>query len=560
MQHVRGDIAQPDVLAALVERKAWEGEIVVFAFNANWLDWSVNMAQQLHHVGFEHYVALAPDEKQCETLVEHVRAASCVWTSYPGASESPGWAKQGALNVMALWIQRYHACTSLARAGLNVLMMDLDTIIYRDPYPELKAPPLADVKLIHLREGFANGGLFYMQHVQAEVSPAFWIHSHVMRTANLIVDTLHRDGANLGTMMDQALLNDNLNDAGCNSSVYDMPSVYGARPARRPARYPFPYLPGAAVTGEGAHNHPFWKTVSPVFGKTAAELSVRGAQGQRWYCEFQRSSERYSYQPAASGPSPCDNAAAEGEEEAACMAAWQRYRTEVLSEKQLDYLELRIPLDATDPAPGAEGERLMEKFAVAPEWVFGHCDSAHAGWHSSALIHLVACSADWGGKEWTHVGRRALMVAAGAWRREALLGFTRKYLTVSPDLVAAAGIKSRADAAAFILRVIAAAALQDRMPVLPAFDCDSDWMLRQAWARHGVFDHSIVKYHGKCYPAPGGASCSYHHLIGGYEFAQLHGASDHVELTTFDAVPASLPGEAAARLAAYRQHCPRYWE
>ena len=510
------------------------------------------MAAQLTHVGFEHYVALAPDEAQCNTLVEHVKAASCVWTTYPGESESPGWAQQGALNVMALWIQRYHACTSLVRAGVNVLMMDLDTIVYRDPYPELKAPPLADVKLIHLKEGFANGGLFYMQNIaDAASSPAFWIHSHVMRTANLIVDVLFRDGANLGTMMDQALLNDNLNDAGCNSSVYDMPSVY--------------------VTGESAHGHKHWQTVSPVFGKTAAELSVRGSQGQRWYCDFLHTDVKYDYNPPEAVPNPCEvpahlpengeHARAMLADTAACEKAWTQYKADYLTQKSLDYLELRIPLDSVDPPSGPEGSRAMEKFAVAPEWVFGHCDSAHAGWHSSALIHLVACSADWGGKEWTHVGRRALMVAAGAWRREALLGFTRNYLVVSPALMAAQKFATKAEASRFLQLVIAAAAAQNRMPVLPAFDCASDWMAHSSWARWGVFDHSIVKYHGACYPAPGGSSCSYHHVIGGYEFAQLHGASDHVVLESLEGVSLEgATGEVQQRIGALRGVCPRYYE
>jgi len=481
-----------------------------------------------HALLLQHFIALAPDEAQCDSLARHAKYASCVWTSYPGESESPGWLHQGRLNVMALWIQRYHACTTLAIAGVNVLMMDLDTIIFRDPYPELKAPPLKDVKLIHLKEGFANGGLFYMQNVHSG-SPAFWVHKHVMATANLIVHTQHTSGQSLGTMMDQALLNDNLNDAGCNSSVLDMPSVF--------------------VTGENAHNNPFWTTRSPVFGKTAAELSVRGNQGQRWYCDFSYSG-RHSYAHAAE-LHPCEHVGGDGasngaeiaellRDTGACQAAWERYSREKLSDLPLQYLELRIPLDATDPAPGPEGSRAMELFAVAPEWVFGHCDSAHSGWHSSALIHLVACSADWGGGgdggEWTHVGRRALMVAAGAWRREGNLGESQPYMTVSPSVVAAANIQSKQDASRLIARVIAAAAQLGRMAALPAFDCSSPWMAKRDWARWGVFDHSIVKYRGQCYPAPGGRECGYHHVIGGYEFFQLHGASNHVMVESLDFV------------------------
>jgi hypothetical protein len=517
------------------------------------------MAAQLSHVGFEHYVALAPDEAQCRTLVEHMPEASCVWTTEPQMIGVQ-------YGVEGLWIQRYYACTSLARAGLNVLMMDLDTIIYRDPYPDLHSPPLDTAKLIHLKEGFANGGLFYMQNVDPEDSPAFWIHSHVLATAQLIANARQNDGAHMGTMMDQALLNDNLNDAGCNSSVYDMPSVY--------------------VTGDSSHGHKFWKTMSPVFGKTAGELSVR-VDGQRWYCE-PLSGAPSSYSVASSEPTPCETITKEimgealslnetggsyflrqaGRVASACEGHWSAYRRDYLTEKPLMHLQLRIPLDAVDPAPGPEVSRTMEIFAVAPEWTFGHCDSAHAGWQTSALVHLVACSADWSGKEWTHVGRRALMVAAGAWRREGNLRQTFRFLTVNPLLALTANVTTKDEASAFIVKVIAVAASLDRTPVLPGFDCESPWIKRESWSSLGVFDRSVLKFRGLCFPSPGGPACSYRSVIGAYEHYQLHHGglrkSDTVVMDSFDQYPAAfntpLDPQTQQRIDAFRGHCPRYYD
>ena len=491
-------------------------------------------------MGFDHHVALASTEAQCAKLLEWVPSVSCVFTSYPGLAQSPGWVQAGGLDSNVLWIQRYYACTALAQAGVSVLMTDLDSIIHRDPYPLLHAPPLDAVQLIHLKEGFANGGMFYLR-AAAQGSPALWVHTHVMAKANLIVRVRHDDHQDLGTLMDQALLNDNLNAAGCNSSVYDMPSVY--------------------VTGPEAHRHKFWATVSPVFGRTAAQLSAR-QEGGPWYCDWRRSVERYDY-PEPPGEAPeCDGHLAG---DAGCEAQWAAYKRERLNSKELEFLELRLPLDATDPPPAQPP--VVERFAAAPEWVFGHCDQAHAGWRSSALIHLVACSADWpAGREWTYPGRRALMVAAGSWHPIALLhpkqAPRQRFLALAPELAAAAPMASRSDASQLFQRLLTAAAAAGRIPVLPAIDCRAAWLEHASWAKGGVFDHSVIKFHGACYPAPGGRACTYKHAIGGYELLQLHGGvggeADVLLLSDWEAAPVP-DADGAGRLNQLRVACPGYW-
>ena len=533
MQHVTGDLADKATLALVLEAKVFRGELILFAFNSAWLDWGVNMAAQLHHVGFDHFVAFTFGAAECESLRAHVPHASCLWSSFPGGSESPGWEGPEAAGTQGLWIKRYFACTQLASLQVNVLMLDLDTIVFRDPYVDLKAPPLQGVKLIHLKEGFANGGMFYLQNVQAS-SPALWVHKHVLWKANLIVAVEHTDHQHLGTFMDQALLNDNLNAAACNSSTLDMPSVY--------------------VTGDKAWGHPFWQTRSEVFNKSAGELSRR-EEGKPWYCDWLRSNDTYAYEEGMSRHEcvqPC------GER---CTLAWDKYRREQLTGKRLEFLELRIPLDAV-PAPTLPRE--MDLFAAAPPWVFGLCDAAHTGWHYAALIHLVACSADWADDHpWTHVGRRALMVAAGAWRREAVIQPVPPMLAVSPTLVVSADLQTKADVTRLISRILAAAASAGRLPVLPGFDCSLPWIAKSDSARDGVFDKNVIKHRGVCYPAPGGVNCNHAHVIGGYEFHVLHENAhdvDVLELRSFDdAQPAGSDGDATSRLARLRTACPAYF-
>jgi hypothetical protein len=477
-----------------------------------------------------------------------------VWTSHPGGPEYPGWDDLGVTDTQALWIKRYYACTQLATVGrLNVLMMDLDTIIYRDPYPDLHAPPHADVTLIHLKEGFANGGLFYLQR-PALGGPALWVHGHVLWKANLIVRVEHEVHQHLGTLMDQALLNDNLNAAGCNSSALDMPSVY--------------------VTGDQAWDNPFWATKSAVFGKTAAELSVR-KEGDRWYCDFTRSKTLYDFPDAAAAASiECTHA-----DDAVCAEAWAKYRREQLTGKPLEFLELRIPLDADDPAPEPGALRAVERFAAGMPWTFGTCDAAHSGWRHTALIHLVACSADWSDEHlWTHVGRRALMVATGAWHLAAVLEPVTRFLTLSPALVVL-HTATKNDFSRLLARLLAAAAATARMPVLPSFDCDVSWTEKNAAMRGGVFDKRVIKHRGLCYPAPSTQSCSHANVIGGYEFIALHAAglapgADVIEVEEFEGAAANEEvvaalakmradgggGGAAQHLAHLRVVCPAYFE
>lgn len=139
-------------IKTLLDRVAHKQEIIMFAFNSQgvWLDFAAAMVDQLRSRGYLHHFAIATREC-CRELHGIYPDAPCVSFELPGDH----WrSEQG---VTHLWIGRYKLANSIVRMGVNILVIDLDTIIRRDLYADLKAPPMRDASMIHMEEGFANG-------------------------------------------------------------------------------------------------------------------------------------------------------------------------------------------------------------------------------------------------------------------------------------------------------------------------------------------------------------------------------------------------------------------
>jgi len=170
----------------------------------------------------------------------------------------------------------------------------------------------------------------------------------------------------------------------------------------------------------------------------------------------------------------------------------------------------------------------------------------------------VGCGANWVGGERLLTGRRAFMVAAGAWRPErherSWRGqvLTRGYLELAPALAALPDTASKADVSRLIQRLIAAAANQDRIAVLPGFSCDMGWIHKEPWARGGVFDISIVYYRKQCYPAPAGA-CGHDLVVGGYEMHALRPSETNLTVLHEWPLKTSVPDDV-------RRECAGYWD
>jgi hypothetical protein len=465
------DLALEGALEATIAKRSFKGELVIFSFTASgyWIDWAVNMARQLESVGYAHYIALSfPSD--CKAFTERMPHAACAWFTLPG----PHWA-QNSYSIDYLWTMRYHVSTLLAQYNVNVLVLDMDCIIRRDVYVDLKLPPLQDVQLIHLEEGWANGGLFYLQNASAR-GPAVWTHAEVFRRADAVLRVKQRDGVDLGTVMDQAMLNDAINAAASlHGSAYNWPSTY--------------------VTGDKNHNHTFW--LEHDRGKHSSR-----AKGQAWYdSAWSYSETRYAAPIRFSNMKP--------------EAPWNAFRSAKLENVQLKYMPIRVPFDVL-----TEHENTTEVFAAAPQWTFGSAENERYNWPVVAVTHLVAASADWGDdRQWTHSGRRALMAAAGAWEgAQTYQGVLRKVVTLSSAVVEAELSKdnSKQGVTELVQRFFAAAAALGRLPGLFAIPCNLPWLERHEMARV-VSDTRVVVHGSKCYPATGGELCWHEFLIYAFE-------------------------------------------
>jgi len=327
----------------------------------------------------------------------------------------------------------------------------------------------------------------------------------------------------IGNFADQELLNDSLRNAACNGSSLDWKMLW-------------------AAASEESRAHPFWQTRA-FDGRTVAEHAA-----VHWppSCELDRLRDGESFVDP-------DVVASHAPEDA---PRWALYKSSFLMGVHMPYLDLHVPPDAS-LLPGGERFSGTGRFVGSPEWLFGGCDAALAGWHSSALVHLVGCGANWAGGERLLTSRRALMVAAGAWRpvaherswRGKVL--TRGYLELDPALAALPDTATKAEVARLIQRLIAAAAAQDRIAVLPPLSCDMAWIHKEPWARGGVFDPAVVYYRKRCYPAPAGA-CGHDLVVGGYEMHALRPTEANLTVLTAWPTETSVPDDV-------RRECDGYW-
>ena len=63
--------------------------------------------------------------------------------------------------LFLLYMVRWAYLARAMRLGVNILSLDCDVFMFRDPYLYLKAPPLRDINLLVMRDGdgFVNCGI-----------------------------------------------------------------------------------------------------------------------------------------------------------------------------------------------------------------------------------------------------------------------------------------------------------------------------------------------------------------------------------------------------------------
>lgn len=456
------DISSETNLVSVVNEKAFRSELILFAFSSTWpwIDWAVAMHRQLTTIGYQHHIALAISVDECKRLHERAPLAACSTYTLPGTH----WEHERS-GIDYLWISRYKLANEIVRfTNTSVLVIDLDCFFQRDVYADLHSEPHTKAQLVHMEEGWANGGVFYVRNSAHRSGPALWIHDEVWRRADAIKRLVHSPGGFSGTAMDQALMNDALNAAASNGSVHDWPSTY--------------------VTGALHHHHNFWKE------NDRGNISSR-PPGKMWYASD------WSYEEVeVSIQMPANLTVQQKERFENFQAVHRRAR--------FKYMPIRIPAD--DQNSGTNNN-LSEIFAAGLPLTMSNYQMAQYGWPVSAVVHLVAASADFGeGGEWTHSGRRAIMAAAGAWdvqnQKEGL------YLGIAPHTIQTIHFDSKESIIKTLRRLFKAAGSLRRTPAIFGVPCDRlAWATRSLLARDGVLDKRFITRNGLCYPAPGGPNC-----------------------------------------------------
>ena len=230
--HPGGDISDPAVLQSALQARAYRGEIILFAFNFCAISDALALVATLRRASFEHFLPFTDGPSTCDAMVSLAAVGGglrgrprqpppppCYWSSWPG--NHTGWqywgtrpscvsGDQGGRRpcvLEQLWLSRYQAAALLLGAGVNVLHVDTDMALLRDPYLALQAPPLSDYALIVLPEKPVNGGLWYGRATQRGHG-AHWVMEEVVRRTVRVLELVPQRGRKGLPPFDQATSHD----------------------------------------------------------------------------------------------------------------------------------------------------------------------------------------------------------------------------------------------------------------------------------------------------------------------------------------------------------------
>ena len=185
-------------------------EFILLTSDRDHLPITLNLIAQLSELGLGHYLVLGRDERTCAPLRRRGRVA-CAYSSYlRNATREDG--QPSAVHVVERhWLQRHHYVGRAIGASLNILLLDSDIVVSRNPYPYLKDPAhfgrfhavvLSDMtgsaNPLHI-----NGGVWYMQNCSSS-GP---LRELFRRFDRYVARTLASSPRN-GTTFDQQILNE----------------------------------------------------------------------------------------------------------------------------------------------------------------------------------------------------------------------------------------------------------------------------------------------------------------------------------------------------------------
>ncbi|KAJ9513699.1 hypothetical protein QJQ45_015444 [Haematococcus lacustris] len=130
-------------------------------------DMALQLVSEARQMGFAHFLLISNTQAGCDKMLALDPLLSCAWDSTEFNGKDP--------HVH----QRLRFFGRAIRLGYNVLQLDGDTVIFRDPYVYLKRPPLAGINLLTaIERGHAtrvnNIGMVYAQNCRPD-GPTAWV-------------------------------------------------------------------------------------------------------------------------------------------------------------------------------------------------------------------------------------------------------------------------------------------------------------------------------------------------------------------------------------------------
>ena len=140
---------------------------------------ALNTVLQFYAMRLRHVLYVSDSRDSCLRLQRVVPSLACGWSSVINTSKPT----HGSVLVKKWWDMRFyfynvrkHMLSRLAGdLGYNVLQTDTDVAWFANPYPALKAEPLASHQLVIQPDlPLANAGVLYAQHIRS-TDPAAWV-------------------------------------------------------------------------------------------------------------------------------------------------------------------------------------------------------------------------------------------------------------------------------------------------------------------------------------------------------------------------------------------------
>ena len=183
----RGDVWPSDGLRASLNARASNKELILIAESR--LDPFLQAYMELQRFSLRHVMWITLSSEACDKVEDIMPDLylGCGWSSQPLPLDKLASSPREQ-QVTSMYIHRSSYLARSVRLGYNVLQLDTDILLFKDPYLYLKGDRLIDVNFLIQRDGngFANCGVIYIHGAKADGASAYIVSEVVDRTLRWI--------------------------------------------------------------------------------------------------------------------------------------------------------------------------------------------------------------------------------------------------------------------------------------------------------------------------------------------------------------------------------------